>query len=378
MQGKHPGNRLHALLRPEVLGLPCYDPGADPDALLRQHGLHTVIKLSNNENPYGLSPLAAQAIQRRMALGLGRYPDPAGKALCAMLAHKHAVDPACVMLGNGSENLLELLCQAVLCPGDRVLTQSPCFGLHEIFPRMMGARVDKVPCTRTFAFHEGAWRQALGSTAKLVLVSQPSNPLGTAYNTAELQTLIQLTPADCLLVIDEAYVEYASVGPDYPDALALLRDQDRPWLVLRTFSKAYGLASLRVGYGIAGEPGLIQALHRVRTPYNVNLLAQEAACAALQDTAHLARSVALVTAERARLTQALHQAGLRVAPSQANFLFIDTGTDATQVVQALQRHGVIVKAWAEPGYQTFIRMSLSLPADNDVFLQALLHEVSPA
>lgn len=378
MQGKHPGNRLHSLLRPEVIGLPHYDPGADPDALLRQYGLSKVIKLSNNENPYGLSPLAAQAIQRRMAQGLGRYPDPAGKVLCAMLARKHDVDPACVMLGNGSENLLELLCQAVLCPGDRVVTQLPCFGLHEIFPRMMGAQVDKVPCTRTFGFHADAWRQALERTVKLVLISQPSNPLGTAYSTAELETLIHLCPANCLLVIDEAYFEYAVACPGYPDAFALLRAQQRPWMVLRTFSKAYGLASLRVGYGVADDPGLIQALHRVRTPYNVNLLAQEAACAALEDTAHLQHSVALVSRERDRLTQALQQAGLRVAPSQANFLFIDTGTEATRVVQALQRHGVIVKAWAEPGYQRFIRMSLALPADNDVFLQALLREVTPA
>lgn len=378
MQGKHLGNRLDALLRPEVLGLALYDPGADPDTLLRQYGLGSVIKLSNNENPYGLSPLAAQAMQRRIALGLGRYPDPSGKALCAMLARKHDVAADRVMLGNGSENLLELLCQALLGPGDRVLTQAPGFSLHEIYPRMMGAHVHKVPCTDTFGFAAAAWRQALAGPLKLVFISNPCNPLGTAYSTRELQTIIRCTPPDCLLVIDEAYFEYAIACPGYPDALALLRTHARPWMVLRTFSKAYGLASLRVGYGIASEPGLIEALHRVRTPYNVNLLAQEAACAALEDTPHLEKSVALVTRERARLTQALRDAGLRVAPSMANFLFVDTGTDARQVVQALHRHGVIVKAWAEPGYQTFIRVSLALPADNDAFLRALLHVVAPA
>lgn len=309
---------------------------------------------------------------RRLALGLGRYPDPAGKDLCSVLADRHGTRCDHVILGNGSENILELLCQAFIRPGERVVTQAPCFGLHEIFPLMMGGQVTKVPVTGSFACDLPAWRQTLDQPAKMVLISNPSNPVGSAFTWAELEAIVHATPLDCLLVIDEAYFEYAIGDPSYPDALRLLNTLQRPWIVLRTFSKAHGLASLRVGYGVASHAGLIDALHRVRTPYNVNQLAQEAAIAALEDVQHLVTSVALVRGERARLSEALAQAGLRVAPSLTNFLFIDTGMDAAQVVQRLLREGVIVKAWRESGYRTFIRASLSLPADNDMFLKALL------
>lgn len=362
---------VQSLVRPEVLGLPAYDPGADPATVARQYSLDQVIKLSNNENPYGMSPLAAQALQRRLDLGLGRYPDPAGRDLCGVLADRHGTHRDRVILGNGSENILELLCQAFVGQGEHVITQAPCFGLHEIFPLMMGAQVTKVPLTETFSCDITAWRQALARPIKMVLISNPSNPVGTAFSEAELAAIIHAAPSDCLLVIDEAYFEYAIGAPSYPDALQILSAEKRPWIVLRTFSKAYGLASLRVGYGIASHAGLVDALHRVRTPYNVNQLAQEAALAALQDTDHLKTSVELIRSERVRLWNALSQAGLSVAPSLTNFLFIDTAMNAEQLVQQLLREGVIVKAWREPDYQSFIRVSLSLPAENDAFLKAL-------
>ncbi|SHG74080.1 histidinol-phosphate transaminase [Pollutimonas bauzanensis] len=363
---------VQSLLRPEIHGLPAYDPGADSETVSREFKPPRVIKLSNNENPYGLSPVAAQAIQRRLDQGMGRYPDPAGKELCRVLAERHGVEHRRVVLGNGSENILELLCQAFLGKGETVVAQTPCFGLHEIFPLMMGAGVHKVPLTETFGFDASRWRQALEGPVKLVFVCQPSNPVGTVFSREELQALIAYTSENALLVVDEAYYEYARLDPAYADALDLLRHVNRPWIVLRTFSKAYGLAGLRVGYAIASHANLIEALHRVRTPYNVNQLAQEAALAALDDVAHLEKSVSLISQERARLTQALRVAGFRVAPSHTNFLFIDTGMDAIYVMRQLLRAGVIVKAWREPGYDTYIRVSLALPADNDVFLQELI------
>lgn len=362
---------VQSLVRPEVLGLPAYDPGADPDAVGRQYGLERVIKLSNNENPYGMSPFAAQALGRRLALGLGRYPDPAGKDLCSVLADRHGTRCDHVILGNGSENILELLCQAFIRPGERVVTQAPCFGLHEIFPLMMGGQVTKVPVTGSFACDLPAWRQTLDQPAKMVLISNPSNPVGSAFTWAELEAIVHATPLDCLLVIDEAYFEYAIGDPSYPDALRLLNTLQRPWIVLRTFSKAHGLASLRVGYGVASHAGLIDALHRVRTPYNVNQLAQEAAIAALEDVQHLVTSVALVRGEQARLSEALAQAGLGSRHRSP--------ISCSSIPAWMRRRwssacceGVIVKAWRESGYRTFIRASLSLPADNDMFLKALL------
>lgn len=363
---------VQSLMRREVIDLPTYDPGADPEAVSLKFGLKRIIKLSNNENPFGISPAAALAIHRRLEQGMGGYPDPAGKDLCRVLAQHHDVDQKRIIIGNGSENILELLCQAFLATGDNVVTQAPCFGLHEIFPLMMGARVKKAPLTESFGFDEPVWRKALGSPTKIIFISNPSNPVGSVFSGSELETIIRFAPEDSLLVIDEAYFEYARAEPSYPDALQLLRTKNRPWIVLRTFSKAYGLAGLRVGYGVASHTNLIEALHRVRTPYNVNQLAQEAAIAALEDTDHLSKSVDLIATERMRITAALRHAGFRVAPSLANFLFIDTRSNAADMVQKLLGVGVIVKAWRESGYQMFIRASLSLPDENDAFLKAFV------
>ncbi|MEV7551564.1 histidinol-phosphate transaminase [Amycolatopsis sp. NPDC089917] len=360
-----------SLVRQEVAGLPAYDPGADPDEVARVSGISRVIKLSNNESPFGVSPAVAEAMRLRLAEGFSRYPDPTGKRLAEAIGRNLAVPVDHVVLGNGSENILELLCQAVLDPGDLVTTQAPGFSLHEIFPRMMGARVRKVPVTAEFGFDAPAWREALAEDPKLVFLANPCNPTGAMLSTVELEDVVAGTPETALLVLDEAYCEFARPDPAYPDGLAVLRGQDRPWIVLRTFSKAYGLAGIRVGYGVASDADLVQALNRVRTPYNVNQLAQEAAVAALDDHEHLADTVRRTRLEIGRVADRLRDAGFRVAPSSANFLFVDTGHSSDRVTRELHRAGIIVKAWREPGYETFIRASLSTPEENDVFVRCL-------
>ncbi|MEV4281738.1 histidinol-phosphate transaminase [Actinoplanes xinjiangensis] len=362
---------MASLVRREVAGLPVYDPGADPDEVARVNDVARIIKLSNNENPFGASPAVAAAVQRRLA-DVTRYPDPTGKRLTEALGRALTVPAERIVLGNGSENILELLCQAVLDPGDLVVTQAPGFSLHEIFPRMMGARVRKVAVTAEFGFDPAAWAGALAAAPKLVFLANPCNPTGVMLTAAELDHIVACAPPSALLVLDEAYCEFARPDPAYPDGMEVLRDHHRPWIVLRTFSKAYGLAGARVGYGIASNATLVQALDRVRTPYNVNQLAQDAAVAALGDQAHLTETVRRTGVEIARLAARLRDAGLRVAPSAANFLFIDTTRDADEVVRQLHRSGIIVKAWREPGYQTFIRASLSTPEDNDLFVRRLL------
>ncbi|MFJ5938502.1 histidinol-phosphate transaminase [Streptomyces sp. NPDC093071] len=360
-----------SLIRGEVAGLPGYDPGADPDEVAALSGAGRVIKLSNNENPYGASPAVAEAVQAVLAGGVSRYPDPAGKRLAEAIGTSLDVPAERVVLGNGSENILELLCQAVLDAGDLVVTQAPGFSLHEIFPRVMGARVHKVPVTAEFGFDAAAWRDALAAGPKLVFLANPCNPTGAMLDAGELEQVVAAVPESALLVLDEAYGEFARTRPDYPDGLDALRALDRPWIVLRTFSKAYGLAGVRVGYGIASDTALIQALDRVRTPYNVNRPAQDAAVAALGDREHLAETVRRTALEIARVTDRLRGAGLRVVPSSANFLFIDTGRASDRVARKLHRAGIIVKAWREPGYETYIRASLSTPGDNDVFVRCL-------
>ncbi|GGK43541.1 histidinol-phosphate aminotransferase [Pilimelia terevasa] len=371
MTAVHLPSATEALVRREVVGLPAYDPGADPDEVARTSGVARIIKLSNNESPFGASPTVTAAVSRHLT-NIARYPDPTGKRLAEALGRILAVPTERIVLGNGSENILELLCQAVLNPGDLVVTQAPGFSLHEIFPRMMGARVEKVPVTPQFGFDAAAWKHALAAPPKLVFLANPCNPTGAMFTGAELDQIVDGTPESALLVLDEAYYEFARPRPDYPDGLEVLRDRDQPWIVLRTFSKAYGLAGLRVGYGVASTSALVRALDRVRTPYNVNRMAQDAAVAALGDQTHLADTVRRTGLEIARVAARLRGAGLRVAPSSTNFLFIDTARHAHSVALELHRSGIIVKAWREPGYESFIRASLATPGENDAFVRRLL------
>ncbi|MBS0367068.1 MAG: histidinol-phosphate transaminase [Proteobacteria bacterium] len=373
------------LCRAQARALPAYNAGLSETLVRKRYRVAQVRKLASNENPHGASPAVAAAI-RDWSARAHRYPDPACTALREGLQQWTGVDAARIVAGNGSEELIERICLAFLCAGDRTVTLSPSFGLHEIFPLMMGAQVTKVPVDARFAHDLAAWRAALAQPTKLVMFSTPSNPLGCAASRVELQQIIAAAPRNVLLVIDEAYHEYAA-GPGYPDVLQLLAQQPRPWVVLRTFSKAFGLAGLRVGYALTSETELRAIIERVGTPFNVNGAAQVAALAALTDREHLRSVVAATARERQALVGALaslesaRQPGLRVVPSCANFLFIDTARSARQVAEALLARGVIVKPWLEPGFQTFIRVTIGEGGENDAFVTALadvLPQIPPA
>lgn len=360
---------IEELIRQEVKQLPLYDPGLDPSMIKQRYQLVSIAKLSNNENPLGISAQVAAFLADKIHT-LGNYPDPYSRELCQKIAQHLAVCTDNIIIGNGSENILELLCLSFLNPNDYVLTQAPCFGLHEIFPLMMGAKVHKIPSDEHAQINISAWLSALKQPIKMLLISNPSNPMGNIFNHTQLRALIDNASDDTLLVIDEAYYEYAIGDADYPDALEMLRHQQRPWIVLRTFSKAYGLAGLRVGYGIASDQRIIQALHKVRTPYNINYLAQEAAKLALVDQAHLNKSVHYAKAERDRLRNALIEKDYFVAPSHTNFLFIDCCANTSMVIDQLAEQGIIVKDCKEATYESFIRMSIGLKHENTHFLVA--------
>lgn len=359
---------LAALVRPEVVGLPKYHAGFPADAVRQRYGLNRVAKLNSNENPFGPSPGVAKALE---ALGtrLAEYPDADCTALRADLGRTLGVGPERITVGNGSENLIELVCRAFLRAGDRVVTLGPSFGLYDVYAHEARATLDKVHVTADMRFDVPAWLAALRAPAKMVLLPNPSNPVGCMLRSADFRVFLeQLTPGT-ILVVDEAYYEFAR-HPDYPDSLAELTARDLHWLVLRTFSKAYALAGLRVGYGIASSAGLVGMLDRVRTPFNVNVAAQVAARAALADPEHVRHAVDGIAAERERMRAALVAAGYVVGESWANFLFFDTGVDAEPIAAALMAEGVLVKAWREPGYQRFLRVSIGSRADNDAFLAA--------
>lgn len=364
-----------SLIREEVRTIARYNAGLTIDEVRRRHGVEVVAKLGSNENPNGPSASVASVLSAFHELAR-LYPDPSGRALAAEIARGFAVEDGQVILGNGSEDLIAVICRSVVRPGDTVATLYPSFPLHEDYTALMGGRIDRVVVKADLTIDVDALVAAARRKPRMLLFANPMNPVGSWLTPAELDRVIAAVDQDTLVVVDEAYAEYAA-GEDYPSAVDLLRDTPLNWAVLRTFSKAYGLAGLRIGYGIASSAALCSFFDRARTPFNTNAVAQAAALAALADPAHLGLSVAMALSERDRIGQALLDLGYRVAPSKCNFLFFDAGRDATVLAEALLARGVIVKPWKQPGFETFVRVSIGSPVENDHFLAALA-AVSPA
>jgi histidinol-phosphate aminotransferase len=358
-----------SLLRPELAGLAPYNAGLTVEEVASRPGVTRVAKLGSNENPLGPDPAVRQALEsalQRIAI----YPDPLGRALLAKLAARHAVAADRLVLGNGSEDLLAVLARAVLRPGDRVVTLYPSFPLHEDYARLMGAEVTRIGLTPEGRIDVDALVEAVSQPVRLVLFANPMNPAGVWLSPQDLDRVLDAVHPEAVTCLDEAYHEYAE-GPDYASAEARLATHGRPLLILRTFSKAWGLAGLRVGYGMTNDGDLKRGLDLARTPFNVNLMAQVAAEVALAHPQSVEEAAALVRRERPRLQAAIAGLGLRVLPSKGNFLFFDAARPATGLAEALLDKGVIVKPWKQPGYETWLRVSIGTEADNDQFLAAL-------
>ena len=346
-----------------------YNAGLSAEHVRRRYGVAEVVKLASNENPFGASP----AVAASLAAGLGSvalYPDPHCTALRAAIGERLAVAPDRLVFGNGSEDLVGIACRAFLDPGDRVVLSSPTFSIYADFATVMGAAVFDVPRRADLSLDVEAVCRALTPETRLLFLCNPNNPTGTMVGRADFAAICRAAGPGTLIVADEAYYEYARAEADYPDSLALLPGVAAPWLVLRTFSKAYGLAGLRVGYGIASSPEVARQVDMVRTAFNVNHLAQAAALAAWGDSVHVEKTVAHNAAERARVAAALRQAGLAPAASVANFLFVDVGRNAREVAERLLAEGVIVKPWAG-AFARFIRVSIGTATETDRFLAAL-------
>lgn len=353
---------------PHVAALPIYNAGLNIEAARKISGREDMARLASNENPDGCSPKVREALASA-AFEPGRYADPHCVALRAALADYLSADPAAVVVGNGSEELIAAISRALLRPGDEVVTVVPSFGLHEIEPLAVGARVRKVPMTGELGFDIAALETAIAAGPRLIFLSSPWNPVGPALTQADFERLIAAVQPGTLLAFDEAYFEYASDA--IPDGLEVLRASAIPYVLLRTFSKAYGLAGLRVGYGICSDTEIARVINAAKPPFDVNAAAQAAALAALADQAWMQDSVGRTIAERTRVAAALTALGYRVPVSETNFLFIDIADDSIKVAEALLRQGLIVKPWREPGYTRFIRASLGHAAENDRLIAAL-------
>ncbi|MFZ1872379.1 MAG: aminotransferase class I/II-fold pyridoxal phosphate-dependent enzyme, partial [Chania sp.] len=355
--------------RSEVQALSGYNAGLSIEAVQEKYGVLRVAKLGSNENPLGISPKAIKALTAE-ATNSALYPDQSCSLLRTALAHQLAIDEKRLVFGNGSEDLLSIICRVFLDHGDQVVTILPSFGLHIIYPQAAGAEVIGVPMGQGMRIDVQALMAAMTPRTRLLMFSSPSNPVGCALNGDELQYIIDHLPPHTLLVFDEAYFEYASGEPGYPDCLKMLQNSGCHYIILRTFSKAYALAGLRIGYGITSDPALAESIDRLRTPFNVNRCAQAAAVAALADQAHLSASVEHVRSERRRMDRVLRQElALQPIPSVANFIFFPSPLAVGSVNTALLRQGVIIKPWLEAGYSQFLRVSVGSCEDNNLFLQ---------
>lgn len=357
-------------LRAEIRNLPLYNAGVSSEYLRARYPVRQVAKLGSNENAYGASPKALSALAA--AIGdVALYPDPYCEGLRSALSQRLHCAPNRLIFGNGSDDLIALASQTFLWSGDEVVTLAPSYGLHRIWPQSVGASMRAVPVRPDYQTDIAGLIAALTPRTRMLLFSNPSNPVGTSIAAQDMSRLLAALDRTTLLVFDEAYFEYAAIDNSYPPFLQMLEQSDRPWLVLRTFSKAYGLAGLRIGYALASDAALVNLLDRVRGPFNVNRLAQVAAVAALEDQEYVQAGILQMQQERERVRLALHALGYHPAPSLANFLFFDARQDASELAQRLLPHGVIVKPWREPGFLEHVRVTIGSPQANDQFLAAL-------
>jgi histidinol-phosphate aminotransferase len=355
-----------SLANDHILGIEPYEPGKPIEELERELGIHDAIKLASNENPLPPSTRVQHAIIA--ALGqLNRYPDGSGFYLRQALAKKHGVAPEQVVLGNGSNELIELLARTFMRPGDEAVVPHPSFVVYPMVVQAAGG-IRVMVMLKDYRLDLEAMARAITPMTKVVFIANPNNPTATIVTADEVERFMSRVPERTIVVFDEAYIEFA-LGPDFPDALSYVK-QGRKAMVLRTFSKSSSLAGLRVGYGIA-DADAVSLMHRVRQPFNVNSLAQVAALAALEDEGHTLECVRMIEAGRHFLYDEFRALGLSYVPSRANFVLVDVGRNAATIYQKLLHEGVIVRPMTPFGMETTLRVSVGTPEENRRLVKAL-------
>ncbi len=358
-----PPPHLHAYL--ERL-LP-YPPGKPIEEVQREFGVRDVIKLASNENPLGPSPRAMKAMARAAA-EMHLYPDGAGYYLKQRLAGRLGIAPQELILGNGSDEITLFLAIAYLGPGLALMTSNYAFVRYRMAAELVNAPVTLVPM-RDMTHDLKAMAQAIDTNTALICLDVPCNPTGTIVEARILTGFLRKVPKHIPVLLDQAYFEFAQGDPDYADGLAL-RAAFPNLIVTRTFSKAYGLAGLRIGYAVA-RPEIVNHLERVRPPFNANRMGQIAALAALDDAAHLRRTLSVNARGIKMLTRGFDRLGLRWWPSWANFILVDTGRDARALYVELLKHGVVTRPMGGYGLSTHLRISIGTPGENSRCLDAL-------
>ncbi len=356
---------------PGVQALKPYQPGKPESELKREYGVDHIVKLASNENPLGSSASVIEAVGAELA-GLTRYPDGAGFALKTALASRHNVAANTITLGSGSSEVIELVARVFVSPGDEVVFSEHAFAMYPLITQAVGGLAVEVPA-KNWGHDLSAMLAAINDKTRVVFVANPNNPTGTWLKRDDLYQFLLQVPERVVVVLDEAYFEFASDpnagNLDYPDGMQWL--EEFPNLVVtRTFSKAYGLAGLRVGYSVS-SPVIADLMNRIRPPFNVNTPAQVAALTVLDDAQYLAASLAVNVSGMAQLCQGVEEMGLSYIPSIGNFVCVEVGDEAGVVYDALLRKGVIVRPVANYGMPHHLRVSIGTEPENARFLEAL-------
>jgi len=340
-----------------------YQPGKPIEELEREYSIHDSIKIASNENPLGPSPRAVAAITAALP-NLHRYPDGDAFYLKRRLAEKLGIDRSRLIIGNGSNELIEMIVRTFLRVGEAIVVGEHAFAIYHLVAQAAGGQTITVP-HKGFKFDLEAMAQAISRDTRLVFLDNPNNPTGTIYTRGEWETFLHSVPADVVIVVDDAYLEFVE-DPAYPNSLQY-HDGSRFLITLRTFSKICGLAGVRVGYGVSSSE-VIDALNRIRQPFNVNFLAQVAALAALDDEEHIHRTQENNRQGLAYLRRELDRLGLEYAPSWANFLLVKVGVGA---YQRLLPEGVIIRPMEGYGFPGYARVSVGTPVENERFIVAM-------
>lgn len=354
--------------REEILAIKPYVPGKPIEEVQRELGISDVIKLASNENPLGPSPRAIEAVEEVLG-NVHMYPDGSCYKLKKEIAEKYGIEPGNIFTGNGSDESIKAIAEAYLNGGEEVISPAPSFSEYDFAAKVMGGKT-------VYSYLDGGFRQDLQdmlgkitSRTKIIFICNPNNPTGTIVRGGEIEEFLEQVPKSVLVVFDEAYREYVT-DPQYMDTVDLVKQGAPNVLVLRTFSKIYGLAGLRVGYAI-GHKNIISSLERVREPFNVNILAQAAGVRAINDNDHVKASRELNEAGKKYLYEEFEKFGLKYTPTQANFIWVDTGKNCKELFNQLLLRGVIVRTGDIFGYDTHIRVTVGLPEQNEKFITAL-------
>jgi histidinol-phosphate aminotransferase len=359
--------KMSKKIRSCIESLQPYNAGKPIEELEREMGIKNIIKLASNENPLGPSPKAVEAM-KAVAGEMNYYPDSSAYYLREKLAKKHNVKADEILVGNGSDEIVALISEMMIEPGDEAIMSEHTFVRYEMAMQLMGGKSVIVPATEGFGHNLPAMKKAITSKTKIIFICNPNNPTGTMLTQKEIDEFMVDIPEDIVVIFDEAYYEFVT-DPDYAQSMKYFMAKKNV-MILRTFSKIYGLAGLRVGYAITDKEWVAN-INKVRPPFNVNRIAQAAAIASLDDKDHVEKSRELNTRGREYLYQQFEQMGIKYTKSQANFILIDTGKDGRDVYQKLLEQGVIIRPMVIRNHPHHVRITIGTMEQNIRFIESL-------